>query len=294
MILTKEKSKELQRLPSWLKKDVLLNNESRKVHALIQEFNLNTVCQSARCPNKNECFSNGTATFMILGNTCTRGCTFCSVPKGKPSAFPDPEEPRNVACAAKIMKLIHIVVTSVNRDDLPDQGSTHFATTIQEIRKELPDAVIEVLTPDFKGNYNCIKTVINALPDIYNHNLETVPRLYKQVRPGAIYKRSLELIRFVKETNKNIITKSGIMLGLGENLEEVIEVIKDLHLYKCDYLTLGQYMQPTKDSYPVERYLLPKEFEDLKNIALNIGFKKVFSGPLVRSSYHAKDFHKNN
>lgn len=294
MELTKEKSKKIQRLPSWLKKDVLLNDESRKIHALIQEFNLNTVCQSARCPNKNECFSNGTATFMILGNTCTRGCTFCSVPKGKPSALPDPEEPANVACAAKIMRLNHIVVTSVNRDDLPDQGSAHFANTIQEIRKQISSAIIEVLTPDFKGNNDCIKTVINASPDIYNHNLETVPRLYRQVRPGAIYKRSLELIKFVKETNKNIVTKSGIMLGLGESLEEVIEVIKDLHLHKCDYLTLGQYMQPTKDSYQVERYLLREEFENLKNIALTIGFKKVFSGPLVRSSYHAKDFHKNS
>ena len=294
MELIKEKNKKFQRLPSWLKKDVLLNDESRKIHALIQEFNLNTVCQSARCPNKNECFSNGTATFMILGNTCTRGCTFCSVPKGKPSTLPDPEEPTNVACASKIMKLNHVVITSVNRDDLPDQGSAHFANTIQEIRKQIPSAIIEVLTPDFKGNHICIKTVINASPDIYNHNLETVPRLYKQVRPGAIYKRSLELIKFVKETNTSIVTKSGIMLGLGENLEEVIEVIKNLHLYKCDYLTLGQYMQPTKDSYPVERYLFPEEFENLRNIALNIGFKKVFSGPLVRSSYHAKDFHKNN
>lgn len=281
------------RLPSWLKKDVLLNNQSRKVHALIQEFNLNTVCQSARCPNKNECFSNGTATFMILGNTCTRGCTFCSVPKGKPGMLPDTEEPRNIALASKILQLNHIVITSVNRDDLPDQGSIHFAKTIEEVRKQIPDAIIEVLTPDFRGNQDCIKTVISANPDIYNHNLETVPRLYREVRPGAIYKRSLELIKFVKETNQNIITKSGIMLGLGETLKEVTEVIKDLHLYKCDYLTLGQYMQPTKDSYQVHRYLLPKEFSELNHIASNIGFKKVFSGPLVRSSYHAKDFHES-
>lgn len=280
------------RLPEWLQKDVLLNDKSRKVHALIQEFNLNTVCQSARCPNKNECFSGGTATFMILGNTCTRGCTFCSVPKGKPVDLPDINEPKSVALAAKVLELNHVVITSVNRDELPDQGSFHFAETIKEIRREIPQATIEVLTPDFRGDKDCIKTVVNSNPDIYNHNLETVPRLYKDVRPGAIYTRSLELIKFVKETNPNIITKSGIMLGLSENLEEVITVIQDLFSFKCDYLTLGQYMQPTRDSYPVFRYLLPKEFEELKEIALRIGFKKVFSGPLVRSSYHAGEFHK--
>ena len=280
------------RLPTWLQKDVLLNNNSRKVHALIQEFNLNTVCQSARCPNRNECFSNGTATFMILGNTCTRGCTFCSVPKGRPIDLPDIDEPKNVASAAKILRLNHIVITSVNRDDLPDQGSNHFANTINEIRKEIPNATIEVLTPDFRGDKECIKRVADAKPDIYNHNLETVPRLYRQVRPGAIYERSLELIKFVKESNAQIITKSGIMLGLGEEMGEVIQVMKDLFSYKCDYLTLGQYMQPTRDSYSVFRYLHPSEFEELKQIALNIGFKKVFSGPLVRSSYHAKEFHE--
>ena len=245
------------RLPAWLQKDVLLNEKSRTVHSLIQEFDLNTVCQSARCPNKNECFSSGTATFMINGNTCTRGCTFCSVPKGKPTLMPDSAEPGSIAFAAKILKLNHIVITSVNRDDLPDQGSVQFSKTIQEIRKAIPSAAIEVLTPDFRGNKDCIKIVIDSHPDIYNHNLETVPRLYKEVRPGAIYKRSLELIRFVKESNSDIITKSGIMLGLGEETEEVIEVIKDLLSYKCDYLTLGQYMQPTRDSYPVYRYLLP-------------------------------------
>ena len=289
---TKYEIKNTLRLPSWLQKDVLLNNNSRKVHALIQEFNLNTVCQSARCPNRNECFSNGTATFMILGNTCTRGCTFCSVPKGRPIDLPDIDEPKNVASAAKILRLNHIVITSVNRDDLPDQGSNHFANTINEIRKEIPNATIEVLTPDFRGDKECIKRVADAKPDIYNHNLETVPRLYRQVRPGAIYERSLELIKFVKESNAQIITKSGIMLGLGEEMGEVIQVMKDLFSYKCDYLTLGQYMQPTRDSYSVFRYLHPSEFEELKQIALNIGFKKVFSGPLVRSSYHAKEFHE--
>ncbi len=292
MTLTKYQFKKPQRLPAWLKRDVLLNNSTRKVHALIQEFNLNTVCQSARCPNKNECFSNGTATFMILGNTCTRGCTFCSVPKGKPVNLLDYEEPENVAKAAKILGLKHVVVTSVNRDDLPDQGANHFAKTICELRKEIAGITVEVLTPDFRGDKDCIKKVTDARPDIYNHNLETVLRLYKEVRPGAIYTRSLELIKFVKEANSGIITKSGIMLGLGEEKNEVINVMKDLFTYKCDYLTLGQYMQPTRDSYPVFRYLYPEEFTELKRIALEIGFKKVFSGALVRSSYHAREFYE--
>lgn len=285
----------LLRLPQWLQRDVLLNDKSRKVHALIQEFNLNTVCQSARCPNRNECFSNGIATFMILGNTCTRGCTFCSVKKGRPELRPQSpelrEEPENIAQAAKILGLNHVVITSVNRDDLPDQGSNHFANVILELKKEIPNVTVEVLTPDFRGDKKCIETVAGALPHIYNHNLETVPRLYKEVRPGAIYKRSLELFKYVKELNLAIVTKSGLMLGLGEELNEIIQVMKDLFKHNCDYLTLGQYMQPTKQNLPVYRYLSPGEFEELKEIAYEIGFKKVFSGPLVRSSYHAKEFH---
>jgi lipoic acid synthetase len=293
MPVLEKKTQNTIRLPKWLKRDVLLNEGSRRIHSLIREFNLNTVCQSARCPNRNECFSNSTSTFMILGNTCTRGCTFCDVPKGKPQNLPDMEEPANVANAAKLMELNHIVITSVNRDDLKDQGSEHFAKTIKKIRELLPKATIEVLTPDFKGYRECIKAVINAAPNIYNHNIETIPRLYREVRPGAVYLRSLELIKYVKETNPEIITKSGLMLGLGEEKDEIIETIKDLHLYKCDYLTLGQYMQPSRDSYPVKRYLESFEFEELKLIGLKIGFKKVFSGPLVRSSYHAKEFHND-
>lgn len=285
------KENKVNRLPEWLQRDVLLNNKSRKVHSLIQEFDLNTVCQSARCPNRNECFSYGTATFMILGNTCTRGCTFCSVPKGKPISLPAENEPENVAKAAKILNLKHVVITSVNRDDLEDQGSNHFVRTINELKKEIPGIIIEVLTPDFRGDKVCIKRVTNAKPDIYNHNLETIIRLYKEVRPGAIYERSLELLKYVKELNNNIITKSGIMLGLGEEKEEIIEVMKDLLKYSCDYLTLGQYMQPSRDSISVKRYLHPDEFKELKDIALKLGFKKVFSGPLVRSSYHAEEFH---
>lgn len=288
MVLTKNQT----RLPDWLKKDVLLNTSSRMVHAIIQEFNLNTVCQSARCPNKNECFSNGTATFMILGNICTRSCTFCSVPKGKPVYQPHKDEPKNIALVAKTLKLNHVVVTSVNRDDLSDQGSLHFARTIYEIRNLTPEVTIEVLTPDFRGNKECILNVIKAKPDIYNHNLETVPRLYKKVRPGAVYERSLNLIKFVKNTDPKIITKSGIMLGLSETKEEITLVIKDLFKCGCDYLTLGQYMQPSLNSFPVFRYLVPQEFEQFKEIALEIGFKKVFSGPLVRSSYHAKELHE--
>lgn len=285
----------LLRLPQWLQRDVLLNDKSRKVHALIQEFNLNTVCQSARCPNRNECFSHGTTTFMILGDTCTRGCTFCSVKKGKPQEtiheLPLLNEPKNIAQAAKILGLNHVVITSVNRDDLADQGSNQFAKVVLELKKEIPNVTVEVLTPDFRGDKKCIKAVVDSKPHIYNHNLETVPRLYKKVRPGAIYLRSLELIKYVKELDKSIITKSGLMLGLGEEKSEVVQVMEDLFIYGCNYLTLGQYMQPAKANLSVYRYLLPSEFEDLKIIAYEVGFKKVFSGPLVRSSYHAKEFH---
>ncbi len=291
-MLTDAETEKPLRLPEWLRKNVLLNDKSRRVHSLIQEFDLNTVCQSARCPNKDECFSSGTATFMINGNVCTRGCTFCSVPKGKPPDLPDENEPVNISYAAKTLGLNHVVITSVNRDELLDQGSKQFAKTINILRKEIPNVTIEVLTPDFRGDENCIKIVVDACPDIYNHNLETVPRLYRDVRPGAIYERSLELIKFVKESNPQIITKSGLMLGLGEEIKEVIHVMQDLFCYKCDYLTLGQYMQPTRESLPVYRYLLPQEFEDLKEIGLKIGFKKVFSGPLVRSSYHAGALHR--
>ena len=290
----KEKKELIPRLPEWLKKNVLLNNDSRKVYSIIKEFNLNTVCQSARCPNKNECFSNHTATFMINGNTCTRGCTFCSVPKGKPENIPDVNEPDNVVRASKLLGLKHVVVTSVNRDDLEDQGSNQFAKTIVELRKEIKEVTIEVLTPDFKGSKLCIKNVAYAKPDVYNHNLETVPRLYKEVRPGAIYKRSLELIEYVKFLDPLIITKSGLMLGLGELGSEVIEVLEDLFKYKCDYVTLGQYMMPTINSYPVQKYLTIEEFEKFKNVALKIGFKKVFSGPLVRSSYHARELYEKD
>ncbi|OGI12941.1 MAG: lipoyl synthase [Candidatus Melainabacteria bacterium RIFCSPLOWO2_02_FULL_35_15] len=291
-MLTDTETKKPVRLPEWLRKDVLLNDKSRKIHSLVREFNLNTVCQSARCPNKNECFSGGTATFMINGSMCTRGCTFCSVLKGKPHDLPDENEPENITHAIKILGLNHVVITSVNRDELSDQGSKQFAKTINMLRKEIPDVTIEVLTPDFRGDRKCIKTVTDACPDIYNHNLETVPRLYKEVRPGAVYKRSLELIKLVKELNSKIATKSGLMLGLGEELNEIVQVMQDLFLYKCDYLTLGQYMQPTRKSLPVYRYLLPEEFENLKETGLEIGFKKVFSGPLVRSSYHAGEFYR--
>ena len=297
-MLTDTETEKSLRLPQWLRKDVLLNDKSRKVHSLIQEFNLNTVCQSARCPNKNECFSNNTATFMINGNVCTRGCTFCSVPKGKPLLMAYDsllvEEPQNIALAAKLLGLKHVVITSVNRDDLPEQGSEQFAKTINELRAKIQNVTIEVLTPDFRGDKKCIKTVVDACPDIYNHNLETVPRLYRDVRPGAIYERSLDLIKFVKNlaSTPRVITKSGLMLGLGEELEEVIQVMRDLFFYGCDYLTLGQYMQPTRENIPVYRYLLPEEFERLKEIGLKIGFKKVFSGPLVRSSYHAEELYR--
>jgi lipoic acid synthetase len=253
----------------------------------MRTLELNTVCESARCPNMGECWEHGTATFMILGNICTRACGFCAVPSGKPAGPPDEQEPERVGEAAARMALRYAVVTSVNRDDQPDGGAAIFARTIAEIRRRLPACKVEVLIPDFRGDWNALETVIAARPDVLNHNTETVPRLYHQVRKGAVYGRSLELLRRAKSVAPEMPTKTGLMLGLGEEREEVIDAMQDLAAQGTDILTLGQYMQPTREHLPVVRYVHPDEFAEYKKLGEEMGFAHVESGPLVRSSYHA-------
>ena len=277
-----------ERLAPWLKKRLPRQDTVQQVRALVDGLELHTVCSSARCPNLNECWSKKAATFMIMGEICTRTCRFCTVPKGQPLAL-DEREPENVAEAAAKLGLQHVVVTSVDRDDLPDQGAGHFAATIRAIRARLPEAVIEVLTPDFRGEYELIDLVAEAQPDIFNHNLETVPRLYKRVRPGAGYERSLALLRRVKESHPRQFTKSGLMLGLGESEPELDEVLCDLRATGVDILTLGQYLRPSLAQLPVERFIPPEEFAGWEQRGREIGFLAVASGPFVRSSYNADE-----
>lgn len=276
------------RLAPWLKKRLPLGETVNHVRSLVKDKSLHTVCQSARCPNLNECWSRKAATFMILGDVCTRTCRFCTVPKGRPDPL-DGEEPLNVAEAAARLGLNHVVVTSVDRDDLPDQGAGHFAETIRQIRTRLPHAVIEVLTPDFRGEDDLIDVVADAEPTIFNHNLETVPRLYPRVRPGAKYAQSLALLRRVKERRPEQFTKSGLMLGLGETAEELEAVLRDLRAHGVDILTLGQYLRPTLKQLPVERFVPPEEFDALGRLGKKLGFLSVASGPFVRSSYNAAE-----
>lgn len=253
----------------------------------MRTLGLNTVCESARCPNMGECWEHRTATFMILGNVCTRACGFCAVPSGKPAAPPDEQEPERVAEAVERMGLRYAVVTSVNRDDQPDGGAAIFARTITLIRERVPACKIEVLIPDFRGDWNALETVIAARPDVLNHNTETVPRLYREVRKGAIYERSLELLRRAKLLAPAMSTKTGLMLGLGETREEVLAAMQDLAAQRTAILTLGQYMQPTREHLPVVRFVHPDEFAEYKKLGEQMGFAHVESGPLVRSSYHA-------
>ncbi len=274
------------RKPEWLKIKIEGGEISGEVKKVLRRFDLNTVCEEANCPNRMECFNRKTATFMILGNVCTRNCSFCVVTKGSPTPL-DSQEPSKVAEAAKALGIKHLVVTSVTRDDLADGGAGHFAQVILAARKINPDMTIEVLIPDFKGNTESLNTVICAGPDIINHNIETVPRLYSGVRPMAGYERSLELLKKVRSKDSAIITKSGIMLGFGEEFEEVLEVLGDLRKVGCDFLTMGQYLAPSKDHYPIIAYIHPDLFKKYREIALSMGFKNVMSGPLVRSSYHA-------
>jgi lipoic acid synthetase len=277
-----------RRLPRWLKKSIPKGNGNHFTARLIEELGLETVCESAKCPNRMECWSQRTATFMILGNVCTRPCGFCSVPKGKTEAL-SADEPERVAEAAARLGLAHVVITSVTRDDLDDGGAEHFYRSVLEVRRRA-GAVIEVLTPDFIGKPGAIERVVEAVPEVFNHNTETVPRLYRHVRGRkSDYHWTLELLARVKRLNPAIKTKSGLMLGLGETHEELLDVLADLRDVGCDYLTLGQYLRPTPDHLPVVRYLPPDEFDSLGETARGLGFAAVASGPFVRSSYHARE-----
>ncbi len=273
-----------RRLPSWLKRP-LPSPEVQFTSNVISDLQLETVCKSAKCPNMAECWSHRTATFMILGNVCTRPCGFCSVPKGKTTTI-EADEPSRVAEAAARLGLRHVVVTSVTRDDLPDGGAEHFYQCVLAVR-ERTGAAVEVLTPDFLGNRAAIHRVIESRPDVFNHNTETVPRLYHRVRRNADYQRTLDLLGQVKQTAPRIPIKSGLMLGLGETIEEVLEVCADLRAVGCEMITLGQYLQPTLNHLPVERFVFPQEFDDLGDLVRKLGFTMVASGPFVRSSYHA-------
>ncbi len=274
------------RLPAWLRNPA---SHFESVHDLKSEFRrlrLHTVCESARCPNLHECFHRGAATFMILGNLCTRGCGFCSVPKSRHPGPLDPEEPAHVARMAQAMRLRYVVITSVNRDDLPGGGSEHFAQTVREVKRALPQARVETLTPDFCGRLDAVARVLDASPEVFNHNVETVPRLYRTVRPQADYRQSLAVLRFAKDKSAALI-KSGAMLGLGETPAEVEQLLQDLRDAQVDVVTLGQYLQPARRNLPVAEYIAPERFAAYRDYGLSLGFKMVFSGPLVRSSYMA-------
>lgn len=276
------------RKPAWLKTRLPSGPEYESVRSLIRDGDLHTVCQEARCPNQWECFSSKTATFLILGPNCTRNCRFCAVERGAPTP-PDPGEPLRVAEAAKRMGLRYVVVTSVTRDDLPDGGAFLFAETIREIRAKIRGAAVEVLVPDFRGDPEALRTVLDAKPDVLNHNLETVPRLYPSVRPEAIYSRSLDLLKRARTFDPSLAVKSGLMLGFGEFPDEIRRTLQDLLDAGCRLLTLGQYLQPSKHHIEVARFIPPEEFDEWKRTALEMGFARVASGPFVRSSYHARD-----
>ncbi|MDX8389024.1 MAG: lipoyl synthase [Mariprofundaceae bacterium] len=275
--------------PHWLKVKAPVSPEYRRLTQLMRDKKLNTVCEEASCPNIGECWKQGTATFMILGRVCTRTCAFCDVATGKPDPL-NVQEPKTIAETVQEMGLKHVVITSVDRDDLADGGAEHYAKTIRAVKDLCPRVTIEVLTPDFQRKPNsCLDTVIDASPNIFNHNLETIPRLYRSVRPGARYFTSLRLLQRAKELDKKIVTKSGMMLGLGETRDEVLQVLDDLKEAQVDILTLGQYLRPSPKHHPVDRYWSPEEFNELKYFAESKGFGMVASGPLVRSSFHADE-----
>jgi lipoic acid synthetase len=274
------------RKPSWLKVRAPGGQNYIHLKQLMRELDLHTVCEEAHCPNVGECWEHGTATFMILGDVCTRNCAYCAVAHGRPPKY-DVEEPARVATAIAEMNLRHAVITSVDRDDLPDFGAYIFAETIRQIKQRLPDCSVEVLVPDFQGNEDSIRAVLEAGPDIYNHNTETVPRLYKRCRPGGRYERVMNIFRTAKRIAPHIPTKTGIILGMGETLEEVELVMRDLRAVDVDILTLGQYLRPSDSHIPIDRYVTPEEFRHMREIGMAMGFKHVESGPLVRSSYHA-------
>jgi len=275
------------RKPKWIRIKVSNNKAVTKIRNKLRQHHLHTVCEEASCPNLNECFTSGTATFIIMGNICTRRCPFCDVSHGRPKPL-DTNEPINLANTIAAMQLKYAVITSVDRDDLRDGGAGHFVACINEIRAISASTKIEILVPDFRGRMETALEIFqHGLPNVFNHNVETVPRLYKSVRPGANYSWSLKLIENFKEIYPQITTKSGLMLGLGEEIDEVLEVMENLRSHNCEMLTLGQYLQPTKDHLPVERYILPTEFDELAKLGNKMGFKNIASGPLVRSSYHA-------
>ncbi len=280
-------SENVLRKPEWIRIKITNSERVSRLRGTIRGNGLYTVCEEASCPNLNECYAHGTATFMILGELCTRRCPFCDVAHGRPIP-PDVNEPHKLAETIKLMQLKYVVITSVDRDDLKDGGAKHFQACIKQVREQNPHIKIEILVPDFRGRMEvALQALQPQLPDVFNHNLETVPRLYKQARPGADYQWSLDLLKNFKQLGSNIPTKSGLMLGLGEELDEVREVMRDLRNHDCDMLTLGQYLQPSKHHLPVMRYVTPDEFEQLKQEGLEMGFANVASGPLVRSSYHA-------
>ncbi|CEP67831.1 Lipoyl synthase [Moorella glycerini] len=278
-----------KRLPSWLHKRIPSSGDIEATRRLLAGLHLNTVCQSALCPNQGECFARRTATFMILGNICTRNCRFCAVEHGRPETV-DQDEPERVAEAARRLGLKHVVVTSVTRDDLPDGGAGHFAATINALRAALPQAYIEVLTPDFRGDKEALATVARAKPDIFNHNVETVPRLYLTVRPQADYRRSLQVLKKMKELDPAIYTKSGLMVGLGETIDEVLQVMTDLRSVDCDILTIGQYLRPSAGHLEIKEFVTPETFAWYAEKGREMGFLYVASAPFVRSSYHAAEF----
>lgn len=274
-----------ERLPEFLKRPIIDTDKTRTVRKILKSNCLNTVCEGARCPNKNECYSNHTATFLIMGSVCTRNCRYCNISCQRPEPL-DENEPLHVAQAVKDLGLKYAVITSVTRDDLPDGGANHFAKCINEIRKISPNTKIEILTPDFKGNEESLNTIIKAHPDVFNHNIETARDIFKTARPQGNYDTSLGVLKYVKE-NSDIKTKSGFMIGLGEDIEQIKQTITDLYNVNCDILTIGQYIQPSKEHLPVAKYYNPEEYEELKDIAKNIGIKYFQIGPLVRSSYNA-------
>jgi len=277
----------LERKPAWIKAKAPTDKKVLDLKSLIRKHKLHTVCEEASCPNIGECFGQGTATFMIMGDICTRRCPFCDVAHGKPKGL-DAEEPKNLANAIKLMQLKYVVITSVDRDDLLDRGAGHFVDCINEIRTESPDTKIEILVPDFRSKIDIALDILKkAPPDVFNHNLESVPSLYTKVRPGADYSASLELIKKFKQKNESVPAKSGLMLGLGETIAEVKQVLKDLRDHDCNMITIGQYLQPSRYHLPVERYVHPDEFEELRQYAEGLGFHNVASAPMVRSSYHA-------
>jgi len=279
--------------PSWLKVRAPMSKEYKNIVRMMRELNLNTVCEEASCPNIGDCWKQGSATFMILGRVCTRTCAFCDVATGRPDAV-DANEPVNLAKAVAQIGLKHVVITSVNRDDLKDGGAGHYAAVIRELKARQPEVTIEILTPDFQRKPDsCLNTIMDSSPDIFNHNLETVPRLYRSVRPGARYFTSLRLLQRAKEIDPSVVTKSGIMLGLGEQRDEVLQVLDDMREANIDILTIGQYLRPSEKHHPVMKYWTPEEFDEFKYMAEKKGFGMVASGPLVRSSFHADEVFKS-